>query len=58
MEKRVLKISFAKGGSGSVSPRTTIPKKWLDLLEINQNEREIEIILDDEKKQIIICKKK
>lgn len=58
MEKRVLKVSFAKGGSGSVSPRTTIPKSWLDILEVSQDEREIEMILDKEKKQIIICKKK
>lgn len=58
MEKRVLKISFAKGGSGSISPRTTIPKKWLDALKITQEEREIEMLFDPEKEQIVICKKK
>lgn len=58
MEKRVLKVSFAKGGSGSVSPRTTIPKTWLDALKITQDERDIELILDVEKEQIILKKKK
>lgn len=58
MEKRTLKISFAKSGSGSISPRTTVPKKWLDALKITQAEREIEMLFDPEKEQIIISKKK
>lgn len=58
MEKRILKISFAKGGSGSVSPRTTIPKSWLDVLKITQDEREIELVFDEKNEQIIIRKKK
>lgn len=58
MEKRILKISFAKGGSGSVSPRTTIPKSWLDVLKITQEEREIELVFDEKNEQIILKKKK
>ncbi|MGL5710280.1 MAG: AbrB/MazE/SpoVT family DNA-binding domain-containing protein [Cetobacterium sp.] len=58
MEKRELKISFFKGGSGSVSAKASIPKKWLDILKISQEEREIDLILDEEKEEIIIRKKK
>ena len=58
MEKRELKISFFKGGSGSVSAKASIPKKWLDLLKITQENNDIELILDTEKEEIIIKKKK
>lgn len=58
MEKRDLKISFFKGGSGSISAKTSIPKTWLDVLKITQDERDIELILDVEKEQIILKKKK
>lgn len=58
MEKRDLKISFFKGGSGSISAKASIPKSWLDILKINQDEREIELILDEENQQIILKKKK
>ncbi|MGL5123097.1 MAG: AbrB/MazE/SpoVT family DNA-binding domain-containing protein [Fusobacteriaceae bacterium] len=58
MEKRDLKISFFKGGSGSISAKTSIPKKWLDILKISQDERDIELILDEKREEIIIKKKK
>lgn len=56
-KKRELKISFNKGGSGSISPKITIPKKYLDILEITQDQREVIMELDEERKAIIITKK-
>lgn len=58
MEKRILKVSFFKSGSGSISPKLNIPKSFLDKIEINQEDREIEIELNEDTKEIIIRKKK
>lgn len=58
MEKRDLKISFGKSGSGSISPKLSIPKTFLDKIEVNQDEREIELELNENTKEIIIRKKK
>lgn len=58
MEKRNLKVLFTKGGSGSISPRITIPKKWTDKLELNQEERDVEMFLDEENESIVIKKLK
>lgn len=58
MEKRILKVSFFKSGSGSISPKLNIPKSFLDKIEINQENREIEIELKEDTKEIIIRKKK
>ena len=56
MEKRDLKISFYKAGNGK-SARLVLPVPWLRKLNINDDEREIELILDEEKQQLIIKKK-
>lgn len=58
MVKRDLNISFPRSGSGSISPRITLPKTYLDKLKITQEERMVELILDEENQQIIIRKKK
>lgn len=58
MEKRILKVSFFKSGSGSISAKLNIPKSFLDKIEINQEDREIEIELNEDTKEIIIRKKK
>lgn len=58
MEKRNMNISFTRSGSGSISPRITLPKSYLDKLNITQDERMVELILDEEKQEIIIRKKK
>ena len=56
-KKRELNISFGKSGKGSISPRLNIPKKFLDVLEITQENRSIILELDEEKKVITITKK-
>ena len=58
MVKRDLNISFLLICSGSISPRITLPKTYLDKLKITQEERMVELILDEENQQIIIRKKK
>ena len=58
MNKRILKVSFGKSGAGSISPKLSIPKSFLDKININQDEREIEIELNEETEEIIIRKKK
>lgn len=50
------KVYFSTSGSGSVSGRVTIPKAFLEILEIDKNNREIEIKLEGDK--ITIKKRK
>ena len=55
MEVRNLKITFSKSGTSTgISGKLSIPKSWLDKLEITQDDRNVKITLDD--KKIIIEK--
>lgn len=58
MEKRILKVSFFKSGSGSISPKLSIPKSFLDRIGVSKDEREVEIEVKEDTKEIIIRKKK
>ncbi|WP_158410117.1 AbrB/MazE/SpoVT family DNA-binding domain-containing protein [Fusobacterium animalis] len=58
MEKRILRVSFSKSGSGSISPKLSIPKSFLEKIEVTQENREIEIELNTDTNEIIIRKKK
>lgn len=49
MEKRVLKIMFAKGGSGSLHTKLNVPITWIRAMGISAEEREVEILFDGEK---------
>lgn len=57
MEKRELKVSFAKAGNG-IGAKLTLPVPFLRKLGITQEEREIELILDEERQVLEIRKKK
>lgn len=57
MEERILKITFGKSGNGGVNPKLSIPKSFLDKLNITQEEREVKISLDEENSKIVITKK-
>lgn len=57
MEKRDLKVSFGKSGNG-IGAKLTLPIPFLRKLGITQEEREIELILDEEREVIEIRKKK
>lgn len=57
MEKKDLKISFNKNGTGSLTPKIALPKKWTDKMNITLEEREIEVYFNEETKEITIRKK-
>lgn len=56
MEHRDLKVMFAKSGSGSITTRLAIPKKWANDMGLSPEEREVEVTYTDNK-EIIIKKK-
>ena len=56
MEVRNMKISFGKSGSGSISPRVSLPLSWLKRVGITPEDREVEIVLDEESQAIVIKK--
>lgn len=55
--KRILKITFNKGGSGSLSPRIAIPMTYLKDMGITPDEREVILEYDNINQKIIITKK-
>lgn len=57
MEKRTLKVSFSKTGNG-MGARIPLSIPLLKKMGITQEEREIEIIYDEEQEVILIKKKK
>lgn len=56
MGGRKVKLILNKSGMGNVNPRIPIPFIWFQILGFNENDREAEIILDEEKKEIIVKK--
>lgn len=58
MEKRKLKMMFAKSGSGSVTTRMTIPKSWCNKMDITEEDRDLDVHFDEDKKEIVIKKGK
>ena len=57
MEKREVKISFGKSGNG-IGAKLTMPIPFLRKLGITQEEREVEVLYDEENQIITIKKKK
>ncbi|MEI6856009.1 AbrB/MazE/SpoVT family DNA-binding domain-containing protein [Psychrilyobacter sp.] len=57
MEKRTLKMMFSKSGSGSITTRLAIPKAWCNKMNIVEEDREIDVYFDEDKKEIVIKKK-
>lgn len=55
-EKRDAKIIFHKAGNGK-SAKLTVPIPWLRELNISEEEREVEISINSEKKVITIKKR-
>jgi antitoxin component of MazEF toxin-antitoxin module len=60
MQERIVKVSFNKSGGtargNAVTNRVTIPTSWIKQLGITEEDREIKLILEDDK--IIIEKLK
>lgn len=57
MDKRELNVSFAKAGNGK-NARVIIPIPWLRKLNITEEEKEIDLIFDEDNQQLIIRKRK
>ena len=49
MEERKANVIFAKNGNGYVTNRITLPVPWVKELGITEEEREVKIILEDDK---------
>lgn len=56
METRNLKISFNKGGSGSITPRLSLPAIWIKEMGLDLENREVEVAFENN--EILIRKKK
>ena len=54
MDQRDLKVSFNKGGSGSISASIRLPISWIKELGIDQDNRDVEVYFNED--QIIIKK--
>lgn len=54
MEKRNLNVSFNKSGSGSITPRISLPATWIKEMGIDMENREVEVNFENGK--IIIVK--
>lgn len=54
MEERKTNIQFAKTGRGSTTTRITLPVPWVKQLGLTQDDREVTIILEQDR---IIIKK-
>lgn len=57
-KKRDLNVSFYKAGNNGIATRITLPKPWLTELGVTKEDRTIELIFDEENKQLVIRKKK
>ena len=49
MEERKAKIMFTKSGRGSLTTRITLPITWVRELEATPEDREVKLILKDNK---------
>lgn len=47
MEKRELNITFNKSGSGSLTPRISLPMSWIKEMGIDQENRKVEVTFEN-----------
>lgn len=57
MEKRELNMTFGKSGAGNITPRLTLPKKWIDKMKITPDDKGVDVYFNEETSEIIIRKK-
>ena len=56
METRILKVSFNKSGRGTMTPKLALPTTVVRKIGVTEEDREIELIFDEEKEEIILKK--
>ena len=49
LDERTTRVQFGKNGQGYVTNRITLPVPWVKELGITEDEREVKIILEDDK---------
>ena len=54
--KKNNKITLAKAGNGAISPKLSIPWKWLQDIGVTTQERDITLELDIENGRIVLTK--
>ncbi|WP_343101920.1 AbrB/MazE/SpoVT family DNA-binding domain-containing protein [Romboutsia sp. MSSM.1001216sp_RTP31141st1_G3_RTP31141_220114] len=47
MEKRNLNVSFNKSGRGSLTTRVTLPIAWIKEMGIDEENRKIEVVFEN-----------
>ena len=47
---------FSKSGSGSINTKISLPKKWIDTLELNEENRSIIAEFREDTKEIVLKK--
>lgn len=58
MEERILKVIFGKDGRGSTNSKLSIPITWLRKIGATPEDREVKVIFDEERQEIVIKKAK
>lgn len=56
MEERKLKVMFNNDGKGRYTHKLSLPKTWLEKMEISIENREVIAIFDEKTKEIKIKK--
>lgn len=56
MDSRKLNVSFNKSGRGTYTPRITLPIKYIKDMGITNEDRQVKVQYNFEKKEIIIRK--
>lgn len=56
MEKRKLRVIFCKDGRGATNAKITLPIKFLRDMGVTPEDREVELLCNEETKEITIKK--
>lgn len=48
-ETKKLRIMFAKSGSGSITTRISLPKTWINEMNIDSENRDVKVTYEDNK---------
>ncbi|MDO4720970.1 MAG: hypothetical protein Q4A78_09950 [Peptostreptococcaceae bacterium] len=55
-KEKVKNISFNKSGTNGVTPKMTLPLKWLEDMGVTEDEREVKLKYSEKNKKITITK--
>lgn len=52
MNKRQLNISFNKSGSGSITPKISLPSTWIREMGLDKENRKVEVVFENDEIKI------